>query len=248
MTAANAHSTMATPSETVVLVSHGSPSDPDPQERDISELARKVGARLPGCDLRGATLAAKGALDGAVAGLSNPIIFPHFMADGWFVSSQLPKRLRAAGLAQWRMAPPLGLLPNLPDLALGMCLSIMEQNRLPAGKTVLIVAAHGSPSDPRPAQATYGFAKALKRSGAFRDIRVGFVDETPSLEDAARVEGPALLLPFFAARAGHVLMDLPEAVEAARFEGPVLAPIGTWPSIPRLIAQGLTDHLTARAA
>ncbi|MBT8455392.1 MAG: cobalamin biosynthesis protein CbiX [Alphaproteobacteria bacterium] len=222
----------------LVLISHGSPSDPDPQEAFIRSLADEV-SRITGITVRGATLAAEGALGAAVSGLSAPVIFPHFMSDGWFVSVNLPKRLRAAGLVDWQMCAPLGLTRGLAEMAAEELRAKMAEHALPIGETTLVLAAHGSPSDPRPARATQSFADALASGGFFADVRVGYVDEAPALAEAATVKGPAIVLPFFAARAGHVLMDVPDALDEAGFEGPVLEPIGTWAGIPRLIAQSV---------
>jgi len=230
-----------------LIVSHGSPSDPDPQETFVQGLARSVAA-LTGAQVVGATLAKKGALEAAIDGLSRPLIFPHFMADGWFVSDNLPKRLAGTGMTHWDIAAPLGLMHDLPGLATVRLQAALAENDIPAGKATVVVAAHGSPSDPRPARATEGFARALRQHGKFRTVRVGYVDEEPSIEDAATVAGPSILLPFFAARAGHVLMDLPEALTAANFKGIALQPIGTWPEIPALIAETLRQPAKACVA
>ena len=217
-----------------LIVSHGSPSDPEPQERFIRRLAERVAART-GLDVRGATLAKAGALEAAVAGLETAWVFPHFMADGWFVSTNLQNRLKQSGLADWTTLTPLGLSEALPDLAARRLEAVLDEQGLSRGETTLVVAAHGSPSNPRPAEVTRAFAAQMQETGLFAETRTGFVDEDPSIEEAATVSGPAIVLPFFAARAGHVLMDMPEALEAARFDGPVLPPIGTWDAIPLLI-------------
>lgn len=213
----------------------------------MQELATAV-SEAGGVPVRGATLAKAGALEAAVKDMSAPVIFPHFMSDGWFVSDNLQNRLATAGVENWSTATPLGMLPGLPSVALSRLRAEMAARGLPEGRTTLIVAAHGSPSDPRPARATKAFADALRQAGIFADIQTGYVDEAPALSDAARVSGPAILLPFFAARAGHVLLDLPEAIETAGFSGTTLPPIGTWAEIPGLIAASLTTDAQAEIA
>ena len=218
----------------LLIVAHGSPSDPEPQERFIRRIAGRVGART-GAQVRGATLAKPGSLEAAVAEMAAPAVFPHFMTDGWFVSTNLQNRLRETGLQSWTTMTPLGMATELPALAARRLEAGMAEAGLPRGDTTLVVAAHGSPSNRKPAEASEAFAAALGETGLFREVRAGYVDEAPSLEEVARVEGPAAVLPFFAARAGHVLMDLPETLEAASFEGLVLPPIGTWDNVPLLI-------------
>ncbi len=234
-------------SPAAVIVSHGSPSDPDPQEAFVAQLAAQV-AELSGRKVTGATLAKNGALEARVSGLNAPLIYPLFMTDGWFVSTNLHSRLKAAGLPCWRMATPLGMDLCLPELAVRTLRQTMARHNLPRGGTTLVLAAHGSPSDRRPARATHAFGAALYTSGLFREVRTGFVDEAPSLEQAAAISGPALVLPFFAARAGHVLMDLPDALEAAGFDGPVMDPIGVWDGVAPLIANALHAACKADAA
>ncbi len=231
--------------EAALIVAHGSPSDPAPQEAAIAALAVAVAARLPGWRITGATLAAPGALGRALE--AGPAwIYPLFMSDGWFVSRELPRRLAAAGRAEVAILPPLGLDPALAAL----CAACAREAATGAGyaiaETTVILAAHGSPRDPRPAAAAGNVARRLRATGGFRAVATGFVDESPRLADALRVGGPALCLPFFAARAGHVTGDLPEAVAEAGFRGPVLGPIGADPGVPDLIAGALRRSAAAR--
>ena len=57
------------------------------------------------------------------------------------------------------------------------------------------------------------------------------------------MDGPAICLPYFASRAGHVEVDVPGALAKAGFPGPLLAPIGADAEVPGIIAAAL-----ARAA
>ncbi len=74
-------------------------------------LAAAVAARLPGWRIRGATLASRGTLEAALADLGPgpAMVYPHFMADGWFVRRQLPRRLGEAGHPAARVLPPFGV-------------------------------------------------------------------------------------------------------------------------------------------
>ncbi len=229
-----------------LLVAHGSPSDPTPQEEALAALAEAVSKHLPGWRVRAATLAAKGALEAAVA--PGAVVYPLFMSDGWFVSTELPRRLAAAGVTDAHVLPPMGLDARLPALCARRAMEAAVAAGLEVAKTTLILAAHGSPKDARPARAARAAAQAIAALAPFRSVTACFVEEPPLLAEGLAAAGPALCLPFFASRAGHVTGDLPEAVAAARFGGPVLDPIGCDPEIAAMIAETLKAVAPSAAA
>ena len=68
----------------------------------------------------------------------------------------------------------------------------------------------------------------------------GFIDQSPRIAEVAAGLAPgSVCLPFFAARGGHVLQDLPEALAAAGFAGRLLDPVGADRRVPGLIAAAL---------
>ncbi|MDP3339987.1 CbiX/SirB N-terminal domain-containing protein [Frigidibacter sp.] len=86
-----------------LIVAHGQPSDPGPAEAALARFAERVAVELPAdWHVEAATLAASGALEAALAKAganSAPLlIYPMFIADGWFTQVNLPARLRAAGV------------------------------------------------------------------------------------------------------------------------------------------------------
>jgi len=213
----------------------------------MAELARSVARFLPGWQLRGATLAAPGALETALAALgAAPVaVYPHFMTNGWFVSSRIPERLAAAGRSDCPVLEPLGLDPGIAALCLRAARDGARDHGLDPASTTLLLAAHGSPSDPRPAVVTRAVAAHLAGAGAFRAVAVGFVDEAPSIAEAARASGANLCLPFFSARNGHVIEDVPALLAEGGFAGVLLDPIGEHPAVPRLIAAALRRWVPA---
>ena len=240
----------ATERRAALLVAHGAPSAPAGPERAVRDLAARVGELLPGWAVGGATLAAPGALEAALAALPQaaPLVFPLFMSDGWFVHVKLPQRLGEARGGVFEMVRPLGLDPALHRLCLRYARAAAEAAGLPPARTTLLLAAHGSPSDPRPRRAVAAAVAALAGAGVFHEVRAGFLEEAPLLAEAARIEGPALCLPFFAGRAGHVESDVPRALAEAGFEGPLLEAIGHHDDIPGVIATALTTRAARRAA
>jgi sirohydrochlorin ferrochelatase len=222
-----------------LIIAHGSPADPAPQETALQALAAEVSAHLPGWQVMGATLAAPGAMEAALHAMSNPLIYPFFMAEGWFTRTTLPKRLAAAGRGALIQLPAFGHDPNLPALLTQAARQGAAQSNLDPARTTLVLAAHGSQVSRASATITESIARELRQTAGFAAILTGYVEEEPFLHHAARVQGPALCLPCFATRAGHVLDDIPQALEQAGFTGPLLPPIGAHPDVPALIARAL---------
>jgi sirohydrochlorin ferrochelatase len=212
-----------------LIIAHGSPKDPKPQEAALQALAAQVSAHLPGWRISGTTLAQPGALQAAVTRQPQARVYPFFMAEGFFTRSLLPKRLAEAGMERPQQLPAFG---HHPDLA-----ALLAEVIAPHPGTVLL-AAHGSQVSRASATRTEALATLLRQM-TDRDVVTGYVEEAPFLQDAARISGPAVCLPLFATRAGHVAQDVPEALAEAGFAGPLLPAIGEHAGVPALIARAL---------
>ncbi|WEF23958.1 CbiX/SirB N-terminal domain-containing protein [Paracoccus sp. S3-43] len=222
-----------------VIVSHGQPGDPGPQQRAIEALAAQVAACDPGCPVAGATLAMPGAL--AAVAEDDSLIYPMFMAEGWFTRTELPRRLAQAGAGRARVLRPFGTDPALPGLIVAQAQRAAATQGWAPRDTTLLLTAHGS----QRSQASFAITTALAETVAPHVARVvtGFVEQEPFIADAARGLSRAVSLPLFALRADHVLDDLPTALDRAGFTGPRLPPIGLAPEVPGLIAASLRAAL-----
>jgi sirohydrochlorin ferrochelatase len=221
-----------------VLVAHGQPSQPEAGEAHLRALAQKVGAFLPGWTIRCATLAAGDSVDRALemAG-PDPLVFPVFMAEGWFTQTALAGRLKGTGA---RQMPALGVHPELPRLTAGYLKEVAARTRWDASGYEVLLAAHGSATGASTAQCTLRFAVGLAEDLPDARIRIGFLEEAPFLTDAAgRCGLKTILLPLFAGNGHHVTEDIPQALDQAGFEGLRLTPLIEAPFIPKLIASAL---------
>lgn len=204
-------------------------------------LAVRVGMWLPGWRVRGATLASPGALEHALHRLDRPLVYPFFMAEGWFTRTTLPKRLTAAGASALPQLPAFGTDPALPALMAALATDAARAQGLDPHGTTLVLAAHGSQVSRASATITEAVADRLRTLTPFARIVTGYVEEAPFLHDAAAGLGPALCLPFFALRAGHVSSDVPEALTRAGFTGPLLPAVGETAIVAPRIAASLAD-------
>ncbi|SMG48843.1 sirohydrochlorin chelatase [Paracoccus sp. J56] len=225
-----------------LIVAHGQPGDPVPQQNAVEALAARVAALLPQAQVRGATLAMPGALDIAD---DKTLIYPLFMATGWFTRSELPRRLTLSGAARARVLPPFGSDPGLPGLCLALISEAAAGQRWSMAQTHLLIAAHGSGRSRAPAETAQQMAKTLAPHLAA--VSCGFIEEEPRLADAARgLPAQSICLPLFATGADHVTDDLPTALAGAGFRGLTLPPVGLAPEVPRMIANSIRAALSER--
>lgn len=223
----------------MILVAHGQPSDPGAGEAALGEVASGVARHLPGHKVMAATLAAPGALEAALDRIGpDPLIYPMFMTQGWFLTNALKTRLKDRTA---RVLAPFGEEAGLPSLAAKELAKALRDRGWKVAQTALLVAAHGSGGGREgPARDTRAFAAKLTERLHFESLHIGFIEEAPLLADAARdLPKRSLCLPFFAARGGHVETDIPQALAAAGYGGVLLPPLGTEADAPGMIARSI---------
>jgi sirohydrochlorin ferrochelatase len=220
-----------------LIVTHGQPSAPDTAEAALAGLATAISTHLPGWQVGSATLAAPGALARAVAhhGPSG-VVFPLFMACGWFTGTHLPGQLAAVGGAGWRITLPFGCMPAIQELAVTLVREALTKD---PGKTDVILAAHGSGRSPAPAMIATFVAARIKRDLGLRRAEAAFIDQSPRICDLRDFGSDTICLPYFAAAGAHVLDDVPQALAAAGFTGRLLGALGTDRRTAAIIAAAL---------
>lgn len=223
-----------------LILAHGQPSDPDPAARELDALAAKVALHLPGWDLRAATLAQPGALARVGGGMAPGLVFPVFMAAGWFTRTAVPARMEEAGLRGWRMLEPMGCAAPVQDLAVRIARE--------SGADQVLVAAHGSGRSPSPAEVAQAVTARIRREAGVVRAEAAFIEQPPWLNAVSGWDEGAVCLPFFAMSGGHVTQDLPEALHEAGFPGRILPALGLHPDIPALIAGLIRDGAGLAAA
>ena len=226
----------------VLIVAHGQPGDPEPQQQAVETLAARIAPHLPQAQVGGATLAMPGALNIATA---DTLIYPMFMASGWFTRSELPRRLALAGAEGARVLEPFGSHPGLPALCLHLITDAAAGQGWALADTDLLIAAHGSGRSRAPSTAARAMADRLAPHVA--TTHCGFIEEAPFISDAARnLPARTICLPLFATNADHVTEDLPKALTDAGFQGITLPPVGLADAVPALIAESIRAALNER--
>ena len=218
----------------VIIVAHGQPSNPALAAAELAALAAKVAQLLPGQTVTSATLAEPEALGQAVAKLGQGgLLYPLFMAGGWFTRIHLPARLQTVGAVGWQVLEPLGCDTALHELAVKAAAEALKTRTGP-----ILLAAHGSFKSPVPSDiANHVAAKIRSELGC--KVLTAFIDQAPQLKDLAPLGSQAVCLPFFAASGGHVTIDIPAALTQSGFDGTLLPALGLRPEIPALIAEAI---------
>ncbi|MBL9046422.1 MAG: cobalamin biosynthesis protein CbiX [Tabrizicola sp.] len=227
----------------VLILAHGQPSDPLPAAKALAEFAAKVARELPGHAVTSATLAGPGALENALAGRPTGLVYPMFMAGGWFTRVQVPVKLAEAGVAAgengWQVLEPFGCDPQVHDL----CVTLARE----AGARGVVLAAHGSGRSPVPSDVAHHVARRIADEAGVGRVAVGFIDQSPQLSSLTGFGAEAVCLPFFAAEGGHVTEDLPKALGKAGFQGRILPPVGLDPRVPGIVAAAIAQGKTVCA-
>lgn len=215
-----------------LILAHGQPSDPRPAAAALEALAARVQALLAGWEVRAATLAEAGGVAQAAGGRPGGVVFPMFMAGGWFTRVQIPKRLAEAGAVVgpggWTVLEPFGCDPAVHDL----CVTLARE----AGAGRVILAAHGSFKSPVPSDIARHVAGRIAAETGIA-AEAGFIDQEPQLSSLPG--GAGVCLPFFAAEGGHVSDDIPAALAEAGFTGRILPPVGLDDRVPAIIAAAI---------
>ena len=216
----------------VLILAHGQPSDPLPAAAELAAFAARVAALMPGRVVTSATLAEPGALARAVAGRARGLVFPMFMAGGWFTRAAIPAKLAEVGAGGWQVLEPFGCDPAVHDL----CVTLAQEAAAPE----VILAAHGSGRSSVPSDIAGHVARRIGDEIGIGRVAVGFIDQVPQLSSLTGFGPDAVCLPFFAAEGGHVTDDLPQALAMAGFQGRILAPVGCDARVPGIVAAAIS--------
>ncbi len=194
-------------------------------------LAEAVAALLPDWRIGSATLAEETALTEAAVLLGTGMVFPMFMAGGYFTRVAIPERLRAGGVTGWQVLEPFGCDPCVHDLTVTLARE--------AGADGVLLAAHGSFKSSAPSDIARHVAQRIATEAGAGRVAAAFIDQSPQLVDVVGFGSGAVCLPFFAAAGGHVTEDIPRALKTALFPGRILPPVGLDVRVPAIIAAAI---------
>lgn len=176
------------------------------------------------------------------SGADEILVYPLFMADGYFVKKVLRERVDAetAGRTASRILMPLGLDPALPALLRDEALNSAAREGFAPAVSRLLIVGHGSKLGPASANATRAIASAVRAISTFAAIETAFLEEDPAVEHALAASNlPTIVSGFFFGDGLHAGEDVPEAIAETGARAVYTGPIGNAVALPALIAASI---------
>lgn len=178
------------------------------------------------------------------------VVVPAFISEGYFTQQVIPRELGLDGPVTRRdgriirYAGPLGAFEGMPEVILERVRDLLGGRRL-SGRTTLVLLGHGTDLNRNSAGVIYLNARRLRERGLFDAVEVGFLDQEPEIGRVVEEAGAenVIVIPLFIAEGWHTRETIPEDLglegEVTVREGKTIfygAPVGTHPSMARLIA------------
>lgn len=240
----------------VLIAAHGGRDAGGHSNEVIFALADNVAALLGDVRVGVGFIGGNPALDAAIELLAVPdiIVYPLFMADGYFGSTVLNRLLEGAGRMRQgsiTILPPLGLDPALADLVVAEAASAVTLQGIPVDQVTLVLLAHGSRRSRSSASAAEQVTTKARAHRLFADVRVSFLDERPSLEKTvSEISGPVVVVGLFSGEGLHGGNDATRLMsQLGRKDAIYAGNVGTFPGLEKLIAtavdNAIADQLTA---
>jgi sirohydrochlorin ferrochelatase len=240
----------------VLIAAHGGRDAGGHSNEAIFALADNVAALLGDVPVGVGFIGGNPALDTAIELLAAPdtIVYPLFMAEGYFGSTMLNRLLEGAGRMRQgslTILPPLGFDPTMADLVVAEAASAVTLQGMPVDQVTLVLLTHGSRRSRNSASAAEQVATRTRAHRLFADVRVSFLDEPPSLEIAvSKISGPVAVVGLFSGEGlhgGHDAMRL--MAQLKRKDVIYVGNVGAFPGLEKLIAtavdNAIADQLTA---
>lgn len=205
-------------------------------------------------DVRAACWRGIPGLADVVAGLTAARIYlvPMLMADGYLARTALNAAIDSLGpdMARLRLAPVLGGNPRLAELLLEQVLSAARKRDWVPADTTLLVVGHGTPRDRNSRATAFAHAAEIERRGVFARVATAFLEDRPSLDQAAgRDDAPVVAVGLFADAGPHGEDDVRRALAALGRPHAYAGVVGRSRRIPELILEqvALADRLSEAA-
>ncbi|MBI5321923.1 CbiX/SirB N-terminal domain-containing protein [Bradyrhizobium sp.] len=240
--------------DTALLIAAHGERQPGASNESTLQIARAVAARGIVAEVAAGFINGTPAIGEALDRLKarRVIVYPLFAANGYFTRDRLVGLLDEANERGRviELLPPLGLDRGLPRLIAARAGLLAAANGFAPAAFDIVLLAHGSRRNPASREATEWVAGEVAGLGACRQVKVAFLEEAPSLEEAARAcPGPTVVVGMFSGEGLHGARDAPRLVAGlGRTDVAYAGVIGNAPGIEDLVIRAVEQALDAIGA
>jgi sirohydrochlorin cobaltochelatase len=239
----------------LLLAAHGERGEAGAGEganASVIRLADELRARGIVAEVRCGFIKGAPTIRDALAAFTTPdiVVYPLFLAEGFFTRVRLPELIGAADAARpVTILPPLGADPALVGLVMERAIRMGEARGYAAADTWLVLVAHGSATHTSSRRAADHLARRIAMRWRFAGVTAAFLEEVPLIDDVLRtVPGPAVVAGLFAGEGLHGREDLGRLIAAAdRSDLAPIGNVGTWPELADIVTAALRDVAPATA-
>jgi sirohydrochlorin ferrochelatase len=236
-----------------LIAAHGGRVVDRRSNESIFCLAEKVAALIGDVQVGAGFISGVPTIGDAIAALAaqNVIVYPLFMADGYFGQTVLNRLVEEARRGRQGgsliVLPPLGLDPALADLAVTKAASAATSLGMSPKQVTLVLLAHGSARSRASAMAAERTAINARAHGLFADVRVSFLDEAPSLEMAmSEIEGAIAVAGLFSGDGLHGGDDAKRLMAQLNRDDVIyVGNVGLFSGLEKLIAAAINNAIAA---
>jgi sirohydrochlorin cobaltochelatase len=209
--------------EALLLIGHGSARYPDAgtaMHRHAESL--RAGGQFGQVEV--AVLNGAPSVGDALSAIRQPVIrvVPFFMEEGYFSQVAVPRAIDAATSGDAGrsrrviLCPPIGVHDGMAGIIERRALAACAECAMPSRTAAILVAGHGSASEPGRALALHRHAARVASTILFARVEAACLEEAPFVADALHGlrAHPVVVIGFFANQGGHVRNDMPALVAA----------------------------------
>ena len=239
--------TYPVPPIALLLAAHGERRDGAGNE-GVARLAHDLAGRGLAAEVGVGFIKGTPTIAETLAGFATDevLVYPVFLADGYFTRRRLPQLIDSGQDApavrrRVRVLPPLGVDPGLADLVADEVWRSAQAAHMAADAVTVVLLAHGTPRDAASRQAAEILAQRLAARRRFHGVRPAFLEEPPSLAQVLDgIPGPAVVVGLFAGEGLHGGDDAPQLVrQAGRTDIVFAGNVGAFPGMADVVAAAI---------
>lgn len=214
---------------TLIIVGHGSTSNPD-SERPVFQHAAEVRRRGVFGSVREAFWKQAPFVTSVVAQASTPriVVVPMFISEGYFTEEVIPEaigfkhqgevgfsRVQRRSEQSFYYSRPVGTHESMTKVILARATGVLEQFPFPRKArmtdTTLFIAGHGTDRNASSRRAIEHQADIVRSSALFRTVHAIYMEEEPRIAECHLLATTrnVVVVPFFISDGLHVTEDIP---------------------------------------